>query len=382
MGSVQALTSPSALSEPDRSHSWGMCCHAQSDIRDDTYGKLKDLGVLYVRTDISWNKFEPVQGQLNSEYIQHIDGIINKLDDVDIELFPVLTHAPDWARGLYLSDKTAYWASLQSYHSKVAELWGDKIEYYQIENELNHPTRIPYFSKSDIPNYCKYAKAGINEHDSGFKTVLNVLCENIGWQIEMNDWLDSGANEYINIIGLDIYPLTWGDTATLWSPLRQAMTLVNQRGTAWYGKDLMVAETGFSTYDAVHNDEVQKGFIEVAIKHLNDLVIDYNKEYDSNRVHMICWYELYDNEENSIDLEDNFGICNVDGSKKVGYSALKHEIGHYEDLTAFSSGMLLPFMGFGVLIVIIIIVIYFIVKFTYKKYGNKSQNKFIEKNRR
>ena len=354
-----------------RTHYWGLCAHEHSDYNDDTFRLAEDLDVAYMRTDISWHNLDPENGVYDQEYIAHMTNIINSLKKSNIQLFAVPGHAPSWARSLYNSDETAFWGKLQEYHAKISKLWGDDIYYYQVENELNHPTRKPYFDKSDIPKYCKYAKAGIKEHDSEFKTVLNSLCENAGWSVEMEDWLNSGAKKYIDIIGLDMYPATWSDEASMWSPLRTTMSLVNLPGTSWYGKDIIIAECGYSTYDSSHNEQKQKNFINVAIKYLNDIVIDYNQEHPNNKVHMICWYELFDGKANSIDVEDNFGICLRDGTKKVGYESLKKEIAHYEDLTWFASFTDLPFMGLGLAVGVILLIIVLAYYYFFKKKGRK-----------
>lgn len=358
-GPVECIgSSPTNLFNDDAgpsSHKWGICAHEHSDIRDDTFIKLEELGASYLRMDISWHNLEPSRNIYSTEYIKHVSSIISRLETIDMELFPVLTHAPSWAKTLYRVNEGQFWTELEQYHAKVSELWGNKIYYYQIENELNHPDRQPYFKKTDIPEYTKIARTGISTNDKQFKTVLNAICEYIGWKVDMNSWLSGGAKKYIDIIGLDMYPTTWGDTSTLWSDLRYTMAMVNGKNNEWSGKDIMVAETGYSTYSATHNEQIQKEFIQLAIKYLNDIVIDYNKEYGNNKVHMICWYELYDSKTGSSDIENNFGICRTDNSKKTGFNALMVEIGHVEDRTWHGSGVLLTNAYIPILLFIFII---------------------------
>ena len=354
------------------SHQWGICLHEHSDIIDDTFDKVKELGVDCVRIDISWHNLEPNRDEYDAEYINHMEKAISKFDDIGVGLFAVMTHAPGWAKSLYNQDKTAFWVELEEYHIKTAELWGDKIYYYQLENELNHPTRVPYFDISDLPTYLKHARAGIDKEDDKFKTVMNTICEFIGWQLEMEKWLSSGGKKYIDIIGLDMYPLTWGDPVTMWSPLRQALALVKNSNTAWSGKDIIIAETGFSTYSPAHTEDNQKGFIDVAIKYLNNMVIDNNKA-NERKVLMIVWYELYDSNSNTNEIEDNFGICHRDGSKKVGFDSLKKQVDNIEDITPFSMGVWLPLAGLEILIFIIILgLVYF---FYFRKKKNKNRRK-------
>jgi hypothetical protein len=313
--------------ETRRSHHWGMHLH-NNDFREGSFEILTDLGVHYVRTDVLWSKLERITNLYDQDYITEITAILTELDSNGLEPLLVLTSAPSWAETLYKANINGFWVQVQEYHAKVAELWGTKTRYYQIENELNHPARPSYLDYVDIPDYTRYSRLGIVEYDNDFKLILNSNCEAVGWSVDMDRWLSDGANQYIDVIGLDIYPLTWDSPATLWSALRQTMTMVTNQGTSWHDKDIIVAETGFSTYTQVKNEEVQRSFIEVAIHHLNDLVIDFNKEH-SPQVLIICWYELYDSQTGSIDIEKNFGICRSDSSKKTGYNALKTEIKRY-----------------------------------------------------
>lgn len=374
MGPISAaVTLPGQEASTHRSHHWGMHLH-NGDFRDDSMDLLKDLEVKYVRTDIRWDKLEALVNVYDPEYIIEMDLIFSNLDKNGLEPLIDLTDAPTWAKILYLTNKTRFWTEVSDYHSKVAELWGSEIYYYQLENELNHPARPTYLSKGDIADYMKYARIGLSEHDNDFQTILNSNCEAVGWSVEMDDWLNTGATDHIDIIGLDIYPMTWDTPATLWSALRQTMALTTTKGTAWYDKDIIIAETGFSTYSSIYNEDLQKQFIEVAIQHLNDLIIDFNKGHD-NQVLVVSWYELYDSKTGSLDVEHSFGIVEHDSAKKAGYDALKTEIEHYKDLTPFSSGLDLPFIGFGLVFIIIIVAIILIVTIFYGRYQYKKRKK-------
>lgn len=202
----------------------------------------------------------------------------------------------------------------------IASRWGDKLDYYQIWNEPNHPLVGIGLSKEDA---CKVLQAGIDgvkAADPTALTVLNVIAATVNPFDPWEAYLDAYAKgTTIDILGVDIYPWYFPPLTEGWTAVDDAFyyaELYNKKGAA-------VIETGYST--ALVTEQRQEAWIQTKLPKLRERVQDPN----INRgvpFYFYGWYELVDANSVSINIEHGFGILWDDLTRKCGFDDLQNQI--------------------------------------------------------
>jgi hypothetical protein len=233
----------------------------------------------------------------------------------------------DEIQKIYHPEKLA--PEYKEYCTKIAEQFGDYVDYYQLFNEENHFAHSQLRTQ-DEPTLFEAGHDGLASKDPYFKTIVNVFANLPGWYDQMKGWLDSSANTYIDIIAIDHYPGTWDILASYsyWTPLDSLITLCNQ-----YNKMGAIMETGYSTWSDTlgHGEDEQESFVNNALPTIESIVSDQYDNHPSNRIGVATWYELYDSDSDAwgalLDVANyHFGILRDDGNEKAAYDDLKTKI--------------------------------------------------------
>ncbi|MCW5828355.1 MAG: hypothetical protein KIT79_03465 [Deltaproteobacteria bacterium] len=308
---------------------------------NQAFTKLKDLGGKGVRTDVFWRDIEPARGVWDYGKLQFYTNFVSNIRWHGLEPLIIFSNAPDWAVQLYGQDKAAFWAAYERYIREVVLWIGDRVNHYQLWNEANH--LIDPIDAAD--DWQLFARAGavVRNLDPAARTYINVMANLAGWEAAVTDWLVK-AGSYIDVIGIDHYPGTWACCFyTDWGPLDTLLQRINTPGNPWYGKDGAILETGYSSWAWLLADEYdQRDFISQALPVIRTKV-NSNNATRPYQVVVLGWYQLIDtctdqfNPGNcwvnggvyGMGPEAHFGIIHSDYSNKVGYGALKTEIGKF-----------------------------------------------------
>lgn len=311
---------------------WG--CNLHPEAPDACYNITKaceafeyiaNLGCRFVRTDFCWYDLEHTNNNWNESMINWYNEYINAARTYGLDVLVILYRYPQWSVDLYNSNKTKFFEEFEEYCAKVASLYGDRIYYYQLWNEANHPTADPIAAEDDWKLFY-YANRGLALYDSNYKSIVNILCNTLGWEDDLNNWL-SNAKESIDIIGIDHYPGTWTATGyDDWYPLDALINRITNPTDPCYGKEGAIMETGYSTYVIGHAEPQQQDFINTALPIIKDKVKAHNRNH-TNKIILANWYELIDsNSGGGGDIEYHFGVLYTDRAKKPAYEDLAYQI--------------------------------------------------------
>lgn len=305
---------------------------------DAAMAKCVDLGFEGVRTDIFWYDVEPTRDQWDNGKLQFYTNYVSKAGWYGLDPLVILSGAPQWAIDLYNSDKNAFWAEYEEYVEQVVLWVGYGVENYQMWNEANHiPDPIDAGDDWQL-----FVRAGqiIDQLDPGSKKYVNAMANVLYWEDAVTDWVNL-AGDHIDVIGIDHYPATWSPVpATDWTPLDTLIARINNPADAWYGKEGMVMETGYSSWAWLIADEYdQRDWINAAMpvirtKINNNNVSNPHKIIGGNFYQLIdtCTDAYNPNNCRSNDpifgqgIEAHFGILHSNLSNKVGYNALKSQL--------------------------------------------------------
>jgi len=331
---------------------------------DETFKTIVELGANMVRTDFSWNKLEPKQGEWDKNMLDFHQRFINRAKNFGLEVIVILSHPPDWALNTsckyidnilscnpnnnFSYNPVNYFEYWKTYAQNIAKYFGDYIYYYQLANEPNTPH--DNINREHDRLSFKYAYEGIKDYDNEFETIVNPfydcnyplfsLCDP-AWEDSVNKWL-AEAGKYIDIIGFDHYPSTWTTSpAEEWEGLQTLIVRTNTKGNKWYGKKIAIMETGFSSWSdkgifganlTNHLEENQSEWINRAIPYLRKLINTTNSSKQFPVV-MLNYYELNDGDSNQKSssvptisiIENNFGVRKSNKTRKPAFDDLKYQ---------------------------------------------------------
>ena len=238
------------------------------------FALAKDLGARGVRSDIFWDEIRPSRNTTwDASKVDFYTQYFREAGQVLGGSIVILSGPPAWAKQLFQTNRTDFFAEWSAYLQKAIEIVGDSpVLAWQLWNEMNHVPSA--WINTDQEAVCKIfnmageavAKRSIkNLRGSHAPRFVNVMADDPnlptvglqGWRNALNRWLNTThcAGSVIDGIGLDHYPGTWTLSRSLtdWSPLRELLdrVRVDKGAPGWQGKLPAVMETGFSTWNTV-----------------------------------------------------------------------------------------------------------------------------------
>jgi hypothetical protein len=397
------------LLKSDSQVEWALIIHKSSITLKNKKDKMKqclnhtiNLGCEFIKIDIDWKEFEPENDNDNSSfdqdnsitkmkyegwntnYIRWFINLTEFLNKTNKRIILSLVKPPDWYYSLpSLETQLAEWSE---FCEKIAKIFGDKVDYYLLFNEENHPahTRITGFKLNEIlenitqiinrkiiidadiiinnikipaillaPLFFERGSITLKEHDDLANIIVNVFTDSyvgIGWQKIVEYWCMM-AKDHIDILGIDHYPGTWNIPFPIdWKPVLDILSMINDPGNPCYGKIAALMETGYSTmkYENIirnnmnplyfSDESQQEDFINYRLEAFRTL-LNINNYFNSYQMKIACWYTLLDGNYSKIEnylipREHFFGILKHDWVendwiKKMGYDDLKIKISEF-----------------------------------------------------
>jgi hypothetical protein len=278
---------------------WFVSMHL-SDLDDDLEAlheilpTAKEAGFAGIRTDIFWWEIEPVYGTFDAEAIEKYRTYWQIVRQHGLEMMPIVSGIPEWAKLLLKENPEAFWKSFETYVQSALDILPPDVPFVQVSNEPNF-LRDPI---KDDPLLFRTAGKIIRTKFPGAKIIVNPVIL-VGWMNDVRDWL-RGAGEYIDIIGIDYYPGLW-HTAHLpsdWSVFEELLAEVDaDKEGLWQGKQVAISETGFSTFIPISNYQAERSLAAIHKIHSKNELFD-------RHVAFLNWYKLMDN--NSRLIGDNY----------------------------------------------------------------------------
>lgn len=179
---------------------YGVCAHIgggeEWSQAPKNFEIMKKAGIRWVRADFSWGGVEWPQGNW---HFDHLDAIIEKAEQVGIQILPILNYDVPWASPAYKN--LDLWVE---YVKRVVARYKDKLQYWEVWNEEN----LKGFWK-DEPNGADYATLlkisyeTIKEIDPNLVVLYGGLA---GVPVDFFEKsLDAGAGDYFDVINIHPY---------------------------------------------------------------------------------------------------------------------------------------------------------------------------------
>ena len=125
---------------------WFICMHA-GDVEYDVgktkqgFEQMQQMGFNMVRTDFDWHRFQSINNSdyFTTETISFFDQYVDLATEHGLGVIAILSQAPGWAMDLYKAGEVdAFLDAYKRYARKMAELYGDRVRYFQYWNEPNN----------------------------------------------------------------------------------------------------------------------------------------------------------------------------------------------------------------------------------------------------
>lgn len=312
-----------------------VCLHAGPPMNPDFYNKsldyISELGANGVRTDVLWGAIEPEQNNYSQEAIQFYKTYFQSCKEKGLDKsILIFSSPPDWAKNLWKSgpnssDRQIFLTSWAKYIDLVMREVGLPLEIskYQVWNEPNALPSISFWG--DIPSILKAGGQAIKKLKPDSQIYVNPNCNLPFWTDELLNWCEKAGDSFTGI-GVDHYPGTWAANGwDDWYPLDMVINMTNTQANTCFGKIPTLMETGYSSFSkCLGHDEFQQNlWIEKSL----DVAFTYIKKSQDLKfsVKEFVFYELYDEGDESTfpPEEAHFGLIRNNGSKKIGFDALK-----------------------------------------------------------
>ena len=226
---------------------WTVSIHGGQIQHDATrassaFALAKNLGARGVRSDIFWDDIRPLRnGTWDANKVEFYRQYFREAGKVLGGSIVILSGPPGWAKQLFHTNRTAFFAEWGAYLQMAVEIVGDSpVLAWQLWNEMNHvPSAWINTDDDAVCKIFKMAGEAVTRSVNSSRGVhaprfVNVMADDpnlpvglLGWKSALDKWLNTThcAGSVIDGIGLDHYPGTWtlNPSLTDWSPLQELL---------------------------------------------------------------------------------------------------------------------------------------------------------------
>lgn len=167
---------------------------------DEALNQQQAMGVRWAREEIAWGEIELTQDNFRWAYPfgttpRDYDVLLNELEERDIEMVALLTYGPSYLFEPTPQELLARW---ENWVQVVVDRYGDRIDYWEIENEMNSPlfwgkVVFPELDREATPDPTLYAQMLesayriIKAHDRDDVVILGGLVYHLGNACNLSD---------------------------------------------------------------------------------------------------------------------------------------------------------------------------------------------------
>jgi sugar phosphate isomerase/epimerase len=274
---------------------------------EEDFDRIAGNGIDWISVDFAWRDIEKERGSYDFSYF---DYVVENADKRGIMVLAKVGNGyngnravvPEWTKSLSNED---YNRALGAYALAVAERYGDRIEYYAIENEPNVANmhilsgwRVGEWGDERIISVLRTLEQSIRKGDKDCKIVLSASVAP-GWM----DWIRRVKEEVnFDVIGLQPYP------CIIFPDPNNAFNIMPDIEKAKsFGKEVMIIETGYHTFQ--RSEEAQAEYIE-------NICAAAMKAGATG----VSFYEYRDNSEEYPEQEKHFGLLKEDREPKLAWN--------------------------------------------------------------
>lgn len=264
------------------------------------------LEVEYLRSDVRWSAVLPDGKTPDQSAFAWYRSFFRTAHAYGLQPVIVLSNPPKAVRRLPAHELLQRW---QLFVEQVILNLGDLCKMYQVVNEPNNPV-YGMFDAETLPQAVVVASRLIKGRVNGAKVVVNFLVDIPYWRSKAERLL-SQTGTSIDIVGIDHYPGTWTiGPRRSWAAGIRMLSEIDPAspGTAWYGRELAIAETGYaSNLPGLRGPDQQQHFFLDLERRLRRLGTS------RGALAFVGFYELCDSDSRAfLNPEAHFGLLEDD----------------------------------------------------------------------
>lgn len=116
----------------------GLQLHLRDEDQNWLFAHLDELGVGWVKVQLSWKLYEPAPGNFHAERFAELDQFVQRANDEGIQVLLGLSKAPEWSRPTTeLDGPPSDFALFQTFTAYVASRYSEQVAAYELWNEPN-----------------------------------------------------------------------------------------------------------------------------------------------------------------------------------------------------------------------------------------------------
>jgi hypothetical protein len=261
------------------------------------YAEMVEHGVTAVRFDWDWKDVSPQPGETNRSMIGRYREAMQAMQEAGMdEPTLIISSPPDWAMGLYKTDREAFFAAFQNYVegvSGILEQSGAKVHAAQLFNEVNHAFLFKYVDIGDLPRAARITRAALQRAQPDIKLSTSLIASNTNDLMNKTKGLPDTAGfldehekmlrENFDIISVDYYPGVWH------VPLKEAgykpKDMYKQLGMletvlekiAGWEKEYEIGEVGFPTNVPYSTEKNQRFFYDSFFRAFRQMIVGFGE---------------------------------------------------------------------------------------------------------
>ncbi len=278
------------------------------------------LGAGWVRTDVRWREILPDGIRPDSRALAWYRAFLSGASACGLRSMVVLSTPPEAVLRQGTSARLESWSR---YVEAVVSELGTQCGVYQLMNEPNNPI-YRFFSLEDAAIALVRGASVIRSICPGARVAVNVNMEVWRWRKYLADLLRLSGRS-IDIIGLDHYPGTWTiGWQDRWAEVIQLADLIASAapGSLWFGRHLMIMETGFSTNTCGRGHVRQSEYFERVMPVVKNL-----KSRSTGDDAVLGVYELCDGDSSAwLDPEAHFGLLTCEMLPKAAFMTVQEGV--------------------------------------------------------
>ena len=194
----------------------GVQIHLREEDQEELFAHLQDLGLGWVKVQISWKLYEPYAGEYHEERFAELDQFVDTAVSHDINVILSVSKAPEWSRPTTeLDGPPNDFALYHQFMAYLANRYRGKVDAYELWNEPNLQREWNGFplSGADFVQLLQQGATGVRAHDAevtlvagapavtGIDDRVNAIAD----RTFLREMLAAGVNDFVDAIGVHPY---------------------------------------------------------------------------------------------------------------------------------------------------------------------------------
>ncbi len=194
----------------------GVQIHLRGRDQDEIFKQLQDLGVGWVKVQISWKLYEPYAGEYHPERFAELDRFVDTAVSQNINVILGVSKAPEWSRPTTEMDGPPNdFALYQQFMGYLANRYQGNVAAYELWNEPNLQREWNGFplSGADFVQLIRFGAAGVRANDpaatliagapavTGIDDRVNAIAD----RTFLREMTAAGVTEFVDGMGVHPY---------------------------------------------------------------------------------------------------------------------------------------------------------------------------------